>query len=43
MSTDKTPKHIKLDERNHVERPLLDKTVVTLQYGGYLLWPLKKR
>lgn len=24
MSTDKTPTHIKLDERNHVEKPLLD-------------------
>jgi type I restriction enzyme R subunit len=24
MSTDKTPKHIKIDERNHVEKPLLD-------------------
>lgn len=24
MSTDKTPKHIKLDERNHVEKPLLE-------------------
>ncbi len=24
MSTKKTPKHIKLDERNHVEKPLLD-------------------
>ena len=23
MNTDKTPKHIKLDERNHVEKPLL--------------------
>ena len=22
--TDKTPPHIKLDERNHVEKPLLD-------------------
>ena len=24
MSTDKTPRHIKLDERNHVEKPLLE-------------------
>ena len=24
MSTKKTPKHIKLDERNHVEQPLLE-------------------
>ncbi len=24
MNTDKTPKHIRLDERNHVEKPLLD-------------------
>ena len=24
MNTDKTPPHIKLDERNHVEKPLLD-------------------
>ena len=24
MSLDRTPKHIKLDERNHVEKPLLD-------------------
>ena len=24
MSTSKTPAHIKLDERNHVEKPLLD-------------------
>lgn len=24
MNTDKTPRHIKLDERNHVEKPLLD-------------------
>ena len=24
MSTKKTPKHIKLDERNHVEKPLLE-------------------
>ena len=24
MSQDKTPQHIKLDERNHVEKPLLD-------------------
>ena len=24
MNTDKTPQHIKLDERNHVEKPLLD-------------------
>lgn len=24
MSQDKTPKHITLDERNHVEKPLLD-------------------
>jgi len=24
MSVDKTPKHIRLDERNHVEKPLLD-------------------
>ena len=24
MSTDKTPKHIRIDERNHVEKPLLD-------------------
>ena len=24
MSTDKTPAHIKIDERNHVEKPLLD-------------------
>ncbi len=23
-SIDKTPKHIKIDERNHVEKPLLD-------------------
>ena len=24
MSTDKTPNSVKLDERNHVEKPLLD-------------------
>ena len=24
MTQDKTPPHIKLDERNHVEKPLLD-------------------
>jgi hypothetical protein len=24
MSQNKTPKHIKLDERNHVEKPLLN-------------------
>ena len=24
MSQNKTPQHIKLDERNHVEKPLLD-------------------
>ena len=24
MTHDKTPPHIKLDERNHVEKPLLD-------------------
>ena len=24
MNTDRTPQHIKLDERNHVEKPLLD-------------------
>ena len=24
MSIDKTPKHIRLDERNHVEKPFLD-------------------
>ena len=24
MSIDKTPQHIRLDERNHVEKPLLD-------------------
>jgi len=24
MTQDKTPQYIKLDERNHVERPLLD-------------------
>jgi hypothetical protein len=24
MNTDKTPPHIKLDQRNHVEKPLLD-------------------
>ncbi len=24
MSSDKTPPNIKLDERNHVEKPLLD-------------------
>ena len=28
MIIDKTPQHIKLDERNHVEKPLLD------QLGG---------
>ena len=28
MSLDKTPQHVKLDERNHVEKPLLD------QLGG---------
>jgi hypothetical protein len=25
MNTDRTPQYIKLDERNHVEKPLLDK------------------
>ena len=24
MSIDKTPQHIRLDKRNHVEKPLLD-------------------
>ena len=24
MNTDKTPAYIKIDERNHVEKPLLD-------------------
>jgi hypothetical protein len=24
MNTDRTPQYIKLDERNHVEKPLLD-------------------
>ena len=24
MSADSTPKHIRIDERNHVEKPLLD-------------------
>lgn len=24
MPSDKTPQHIRLDERNHVEKPLLD-------------------
>ncbi len=24
MSIDKTPQHIRLDERNHVEKPFLD-------------------
>jgi type I restriction enzyme, R subunit len=24
MTADKTPPHIRLDERNHVEKPLLD-------------------
>jgi len=27
MPQDKIPRHIKLDERNHVEKPLLDQTV----------------
>jgi hypothetical protein len=24
MAQDKTPQHIRLDERNHIEKPLLD-------------------
>jgi hypothetical protein len=32
MSQNKTPKHIKLDERNHVEKPLL--TLLTGKLRG---------
>ena len=33
MNTDKTPGHIKLDEKNHVEKPLL--ISLHAESGGY--------
>jgi len=36
MSTDKTPEHIRLNERNHVEKPFLDQLAeaYTNSHGG---------
>lgn len=36
MKPDRTPKHIKIDERNHVEKPLLNQ----LQGLGWEIWDL---
>lgn len=36
MKPDRTPEHIKIDERNHVEKPLLDQ----LKGLGWEIWDL---
>jgi hypothetical protein len=35
MNTDRTPQYIKLDERNHVEKPFLDQLAV--EWGQTLI------
>ena len=39
MTQTNTPQHIKLDERNHVEKPLLDQLTGTVRVAPFLTEP----